>query len=393
VRPLRVTFVAPFGLCRRGTTRARVIPLAAALAAGSLHVRVVIPNWDCPRPPQGPCRAGAAEIVYLGGRATLRQPLDARLLHQTYQTALAGNPDVVHCFKPIGYSGAVALLLGTLARRVGWRGRLAVDTDDLEGRAGWARRAGRPAWQTLALDWQERRALRAADLVTAASEELVRKAAVGRNGRAAPVYLPNGVTPPELICAPGQNRPARAPNLLLYTRFNEFAPARAAEIVGAILDRVPESRLVVVGDGPAGARSAFRHALEREGAANRTDWLGFLTGPALATVLEADSVALWLFDDNPINRARSPIKLLELLAHGRPVVAEAVGEVRALCGAGARLVAPGDASRLIECAVALLASPRERNYLGEQARAAMREGATWRRRATELARAYAAMYT
>ena len=45
---LRVTFVAPFGLRRKGTTRARVIPLAAALAARGHRVRVVVPAWDSP---------------------------------------------------------------------------------------------------------------------------------------------------------------------------------------------------------------------------------------------------------------------------------------------------------------------------------------------------------
>ncbi len=134
--PLRVTLVAPFGLCRRGTTRARVLPLARALAGFGHAVRVVVPDWDCPQDAGRRYHTGGAEVYHVGGRGWS----SPRLVAATVAAVLAGRPHVVHCFKPIGYSGAVALLLASrLVRAPGCR-LVVVDTDDLEGRGGWAER-------------------------------------------------------------------------------------------------------------------------------------------------------------------------------------------------------------------------------------------------------------
>jgi glycosyltransferase involved in cell wall biosynthesis len=118
-----------------------------------------------------------------------------------------------------------------------------------------------------------------------------------------------------------------------------------------------------------------------------------LSGQALHDALSTDSVAVWLFDDTPINRARSPAKLLALLAHGRPVVAEAVGEVPRLANRSATLIAPGDTAGLVESAVSLLRDPRARSALGGRARLATQTQATWTERAEWLERAYQAICT
>jgi glycosyltransferase involved in cell wall biosynthesis len=120
---------------------------------------------------------------------------------------------------------------------------------------------------------------------------------------------------------------------------------------------------------------------------------GTLPAEALAGALGVDSVALWLFDDNPINRARSPVKLLELLAHGRAVVAEGVGEVSTLADGAALLVAPGDTETLVEEAIRLLTDSIARRRLGQQAQVAMQRGASWRARAEQLSAWYSSTYT
>jgi glycosyltransferase involved in cell wall biosynthesis len=392
VRALRVAFVAPFGVCRRGTTQARVLPLAAALAARGHQVRVIVPDWDCSHCAERSYQVGSAAVCHLGEPNASRRLISLRLLRRAYRAALEHRPHVLHCFKPIGYSGAVALLAAQLARRAGWAGLLAVDADDLEGPDGWAARTGRPVWQARALGWQERTALATADVVTAASAYLTQRISAWRGDGLAPLYLPNAV---ELaLAAPPCERgvPTEAPILLLYTRFNEFTPARGAAVAAEILRRVREARLVVVGDGPIERRQTFFRELERLGVAHRVTWRGMLTGEALHAVLEADAVALWLFDNNRINVARSPVKLLELMTHGRPLVAEAVGEVPRLAGTGARLVRAGDTAELARQATTLLQDRTERQEQARRARASLAAN-TWSARAQALDRLYGVQCT
>jgi glycosyltransferase involved in cell wall biosynthesis len=390
VPPLRVTFVAPFGLRRRGTTAARVIPLASALARRGHRVQVVIPEWDCPQAAGRGYLVGDAEVRHLAVSPAVETEYSARLLLQTYRAALDGRPDVIHCFKPIGYSGAVALLLRHATSRGRWRGLLAVDADDLEGRDGWAARAGRPGWQVMVLDWQERRAVQSARLVTVASHYLAARARDWRGHGRGIAYLPNAVR--NAPCSPGVAAVARrdaGTQLLLYTRFNEFSPERGARLIAAVLNRLPAAQLTVVGDGDAEARETFRRGLRESGVSSRVKFSGLLNGNDLWATLASADVALWPFDDTPINRARCPAKLLELLAVGTAVVAEDAGEVGRLAGRGARLVCAGVEEQFIAAAVELASGATERSRLRALAQD-VASNQNWQRRAEKLESSYRA---
>jgi len=389
VSRLRVTFVAPFGTRRRGTTRARVLPLASALAARGHTVRVLVPSWDCPEERGRRYLYGAAEVLHLP-RHSSAGPLTALgLLMDCCRFTLEGEPDVVHCFKPIGYSGAVALRLHGAIRRRRWNGLLAVDCDDLEGRGGWGERVGRPRWQIALIDWQERTALQAAGLISVASQYLGARA--GRRGHESrrPLYLPNAVhLAPDSCRLAANQRPTAGPVVLVYTRFNEFDADRAARLLVALLRAHPNARLEVIGDGEGPDGRVFLSRLSTEGLVGRIVFHGLLDGPALQQALAGDHVALWLFDDNAINRARSPVKLLELMAAGNAIVAEAAGEVAALTDAAARLVPPGDYEAALAALGELVADADRRRALGARAQRHVGETASWADRAAGLEAAY-----
>ena len=78
----------------------------------------------------------------------------------------AGRPDVIHVFKPKGYSGLAGLVLSALRRP--W----VLDTDDWEGRGGWNARNPYPAPQRALFQWQETTLPRLAGAVTVASRTL-----------------------------------------------------------------------------------------------------------------------------------------------------------------------------------------------------------------------------
>lgn len=382
--PLRVTLVAPFGLCRRGTTRARVLPLARALARFGHAVRVVVPDWDCPQDAGWRYRTGGAEVYHVGGRGWS----SPRLVAATVAAVLAGRPHVVHCFKPIGYSGAVALVLASrLVRAPGCR-LVVVDTDDLEGRGGWAEREGRSPAEVVARAVQERLVLRRAPVVTAASRYLVAQAAAWRGAAADVMYWPNAVEPENWPWRPAVSLRERAFCFVVYTRFNEFGPERGVRLLSAALESAPDARLRLIGNGEEGTVAALRAGLEQAGWGDRVEWCGFLEGDTLRAALAGCTVGLWPFDDNRVNWARSPVKLLELLAAGLPVVAERVGEVGVLPREVLMAVRPGDERAWREAIRCLVVSERGRVTLGQRAREWARTEGSWAERAAAAVALY-----
>ena len=163
--------VAPFGLRPKGTSIARVLPIARVLAAQGATVRVLIPPWDDPTNAGKRWTDRGVEIAHTQlGYGPMRVPV---ILRDMLSELRSFEPDVVHAFKPIGYSGALAQRLA--ARKAGGP-LVVVDSDDLEGRKGWAGRRGMAIGGWLR-DVQERATLRAAHRITVASrclEEFVR---------------------------------------------------------------------------------------------------------------------------------------------------------------------------------------------------------------------------
>src|SRR5689334_21177143 len=134
---MRIAFIAPFGLQPKGTVSARMLPLAEALAGLGHHVRVVIPPWDDPAARKmvdegmaaqasGPTAEGVQVVTLPLPR---KAPYSLALPYGLVKDALRpfgreGRPDVVHLFKPVGYSGLAGFALS--AMRVPW----VLDTDD-----------------------------------------------------------------------------------------------------------------------------------------------------------------------------------------------------------------------------------------------------------------------
>src|SRR5262249_5239373 len=78
-------------------------------------------------------------------------------------------------------------------------------------------------------------------------------------------------------------------------------------------------------------------------------------------------------DDTRLNRAKCPMKLVDLLLAGVPVVADDVGQASEYVADGqtGRLVSPGDVAAMAAAAVDLLRDPSRRQALGHAARASL----------------------
>jgi glycosyltransferase involved in cell wall biosynthesis len=393
---MKVVMVGPFGLRPKATVSRRALPLAAALARRGHAVSVLVPSWDWPADAG---QTGQTDGVRLTTIALPpRLPLLSHLLiaARLVRQALAQRPDVVHCFKPKGYAGLTALGIWLLQGLRLTRARLVVDTDDWEGRGGWNEMAPYSWAQKAFFAWQERWGLTHCDAVTVASRTLQSLAWSLGVPPEKVFYLPNGVLtyplPPPSPDAPasGEGGGEGKGEVLLYTRFVEFAVARVVDIFQDVLAQVPEARLLVVGQGLRGEEKQLDALLARRGLAGHVTFAGWVPPGDLPAHFAAADVAIFPYDDTLVNRAKCSVKLTELLAAGVPVVADRVGQNAEYIEhlVSGLLVPPGDSAAFASAVVSLLRDAALRQRLGEAARQRMQEQFTWDRLAEVAEQAY-----
>ncbi|HYO49745.1 MAG TPA: glycosyltransferase family 4 protein [Chloroflexia bacterium] len=345
-----------------------MLPIAHALARRGHSVRIVVPPWDDPA-----ARAGTRSIAPRVQVVTLplpkRAPNSIAFTYGLVRNALSplAAPDVVHVFKPIGYSGLAGLAFHALG--VPW----VLDVDDWEGPGGWTGVNPYSPAQKLAATFLEALLPRLAGAVTAASRTLESRAWSFGLPRRRVFYLPNGVSadkyaawsnlvPAALLRSDG------VPTLLLYTRFAEFPYTWPLDILKHVLEEHPAARLLVVGSGFFGEEAKLRAEAAQHGLQDHITITGRVPEADLPAYLSLGDVALYPMSDNLINRAKSPVKLLEPMVMGLPIVAHRVGQVTEFLGDTGVLVPPGDVRGMAMAASALLSNPERRKRLGESAR-------------------------
>jgi glycosyltransferase involved in cell wall biosynthesis len=382
---MRIVLIAPFAIHPKGTTRWRVLPLARALAAQGHAVRVVIPPYDWPQHSGRVWRDHGVDVANAVIPAGLGPAGHGMLAGRLVQLALAWRPDVVHVFKPKGPPGLAALWLLGMARRGGvtppLRVPVVVDADDYE--AGWNDVLGYPALWARFFAWQERTLLRRADAVTVASHWLDDfAAALGQSRR---FYLPNGVEfshsqdtiPTRSGMAPNAANATR--RVLLYSRFVEHGQNDVWRVWRRVLAAEPDVQLLVAGRGRSGEEHRLAQLAAQAGAGSSVRVLGWLPASARPGLFAAVDVAMLPVQDTPLNRAKSPMRLLDLLAVGVPVATQRVGEYGEMVQNGVTgLVAPvDDPAGLAHNVVALLRDPDLRQQLGQAAREDVRRRFAW----------------
>jgi glycosyltransferase involved in cell wall biosynthesis len=390
---VNVVMIGPFGLHPKGTMRARALPAARALAHRGHRVTVLMPPWHTPADAgRAWCDAEAdvqCEYVSLAG---LRLPAAGHLLvaRRLAARASALAPDVVHAFKPKAYSGLAAAALRA-RQRIGRPFGLVMDTDDWEGPGGWNDLEPYTRPQRLVFAYQERWGLCHADAVTAASRRLLELAVEAGAQPGAVTYVPNALDRlPPASGAVGRDGP---PAVLLYTRFFEFDLGQPLDVLATVRRSVPSARLVVAGKGLFGEESRFLDLARRRGLDDAVEYAGWLDADRVAQVLAGAQVAIYPFDDTLVNRTKSPVKLLELLGAGVPVVAHAVGELAQVIQdrQSGLLVAAGDTAAMAAAVVELLRQPERRAAIGRAARERIAHSYLWSSRAVALEAVYASV--
>jgi len=148
---------------------------------------------------------------------------------------------------------------------------------------------------------------------------------------------------------------------------------------------IPSVRVLIVGDGYQ------RRELERLAAELKLScvtFVGAVPREEVPAYVAAADVCVAAFEANPVTECKSPLKIAEYLAAGKPIVASDVGEVSRMIGESGVLVPPGNAEELAAAILRLLNDPSERQRLGCLARARATTSLNWMHTAQRLTEAY-----
>jgi glycosyltransferase involved in cell wall biosynthesis len=215
------------------------------------------------------------------------------------------------------------------------------------------------------------------------TEELLRRGVPSRRIGLAPCGVDSTLFRPGSAAEPSRNGTSPAPTVIFGGRPTMIRGA--AVLTGAIpqiVGAVPETQFVITGG--AGADFPTFETLPAALRA-RVRFTGHLPYHELPSVYAQANVAV-----APTYYDNLPIRVLEALAMGVPVVASAVGGIPEVVQSGRTglLVPPGSSHRLAEAVIFLLRQPEEARRMGTAGRELVSSSFTWPRAAEATLGAY-----
>lgn len=389
-RRLRVSMIGPFGLRLKGTSRARLSPMARSLAERGHQIKIILPPWDSPENSGREAEVDRLSVSHVTLPPAVPGVFGSALSYRLAAEALAFGPEVVHCFKPKAYAGMAGFVTWYASRLGLTRAKVVIDTDDWEGPGGWNEIGSYSGIQKTVFSWQEHWGLTHCHAVTVASRALETLAWSKAVPKERVFYVPNGwhdAGPQRHQTAP---EVSREKSVLLVTRFVEFGIPWLMEMWKQVTGRIPEAELSVVGQGFSGEEDLLQQMVEAEGLHRSVKYLGWLEADDLRRQQQKAQLAIFPYEDTLINRAKCSARLVELMASGLPVVASAVGQNREYIehGLSGWLVPPHDSQAFAEGVVCLLKDEELRRRLGKASRERILARFGWQKLVETVEKAY-----
>ncbi|HZP18377.1 MAG TPA: glycosyltransferase family 4 protein [Terriglobales bacterium] len=388
---MRLAFIGGFGFRPKGTIRARAFPLAAELVRHGHEVTIFLPPYDNPAGLGTEWEQEGVRIKNVGRPARHRAKDGAPASPLTYPSLLASlitevrryHPDLIHAFKPKGFSGAAA---GYFL----WRHTfpVVVDCDDWEGWGGWNELQRYPWFVKEYIDRQERWLMRSAPALTVASRTLERRAIELRGGHGHVFYVPN-------CGATGASRDAQErvrsrhtqetrrqlglPDGLIILYSGHFDSAEDVRFFCRASVEAAASRraaVVLVGDGPELERAKDWFALYPQ---IKLFCFPHLPYEDFLRVVWAADIAAFPYPDDLVHRAKCSARIVDYMLMEKPVITSAVGQNCEYIedGESGILTVPGNYAHFSEKLDQLLSDPELRSRLGRGARARILSRFNW----------------
>lgn len=278
--------------------------------------------------------------------------------------------DLIHCFKTLPTSG-VPSVFGKI------KAPLIIDWDDFEGFGGFADQDRFPI--NYIAHYFEKWVVRRADALTVVSSFLENKAR--EYGFKGPIYfIPNGADVENIKY--NFHRQGAKIIVLFVGLLHKSSDLDLALHAFKYLNK--KFQLNIVGDGPR--RTEFEELTRRLKLKN-VRFLGMKNRVDIKKYLYNADIALMPYKDNISNRSRSPVKLGEYLAAGKPVVTNPVGVMKLVIKNGFNGILTEDNPKDFANGIRKLEDPMLRKKISVQARKTA-EKFSWEKIARKLKKIY-----
>jgi glycosyltransferase involved in cell wall biosynthesis len=385
--------IGPFAYKPKGTVSVRAFFIARALVEHGHQVTILMPPYDNLDDSGRVWEQDGVRLENLELRRndTWHQlAVPARMARR----AARENPDVIHIFKPIGYSGLAGACLHWFSRRP-----LVLDTDDWEGTGGWNDVNPYPVLWKWLFGWQERWLARHVGAVTVASRTLQTQVWGFGVDPDRVVYLPNGpdsrlrdeqeVAAAEVDAVRERLGIGRSPFGLYLGHIPLGSDLDLAlEAFSWLCHRLPEARLVIAGVGDG--LPALKAKAQQLGLSDRVVFPGWIEHELAHVYVAASAAVVNPYRDTLINRSKCAGKVVSAMAMGRAVVTSRVGEnlEYIVDGQSGVLTEPGNPDDLARGLFAVLSNPAWAAELGRCARQRIWDKFDWGNRVAEVEQAY-----
>ena len=439
---MKIVMLAPFGIWPKGTVLSRMLPLGHSLAGKGNKIDILLPQ-EKEVSFTAPIGGGSLSLLSVSTGSQRYAFDDLTTTYEMMRKASSFDPDLIHVFKPKGYGGLAGMLkLGE--RHLGnEKIPIVLDGDDHEGFGGMNDVMDYPLAWKLFFHFQERFLPRISDRMTLASTYLMDYYSGFGAKREHMVHLPNGVNPfihsPEGVdeglmdllskypFAGGEETVAKKEGLSgitagiedlvpeetisLFTRFRDHGAERVLNIFRSVQKQNPRVKFLLAGDGGKVESVYFRKKMEKNLKKGSFIFTGTFPFSSLIEVFSHAGIAMVPMDDSNITRSKCSAKLVDLMAMGKAVVADNIGEngnyiEDEVCGYLVHNIVDGDPDDIIKSSshrndsykknteefterlVYLLDNPRDAKKLGREARKRIYSNFSWGGLAAKVAALY-----
>ncbi|MDI6784350.1 MAG: glycosyltransferase family 4 protein [bacterium] len=153
-----------------------------------------------------------------------------------------------------------------------------------------------------------------------------------------------------------------------------------------LLKQYPTARFLIVGGGDKLAQ--LKQLADELKITNNVIFTDYVNQEEIPEYIAAADVAVACFEDNEITRGKSPLKIAEYLAMGKPFVASRVGDIPKMIGDAGILVNPNDVKALADGIIQILRNSDHWSQLGRLARLRAEQVYNWTNIAKVFLNAY-----